>query len=554
MNQVKKFVPVNERICYIRIAQQKLDLIILNCIAPTENADDEEKNSFYNTLEATFDVLPKNFIRLIVGDLNAQVGRETSFGQTIGKESWHLTTNNNGQKIIDFCSSKDLIISSTYFPRKNIYKHTWSAPDGKTKSQIDHIIIDKRHKTSIRKVRSYRGADGDTDHYLVVATFVLKQSVKWRSKKQTGKNNKLYIEKVRNPKEIDTYQREISENLRKYNLAEHESDKVTLWSKTKESITKAAERLRGKRTKQNENHWFNLECQAAINKRILARINMMLNPTEENISEYSKLRTPANKVIRQQKRAVEKRAIEDIEYYKKEPRLFFKKCRSIKEGFKARTNSITDTNGHIILEPCEIVNKFQEYFEELLNNKNSRTGNNNNGKYEEILYHTAEPELPAPNIEEIEIIIKSLKNNKYPGEDNINPELLKIAGKEILINIHHIIANIWNSEQVEQEWSSSVICPIFKKGDPTKVSNYRGISLLDTAYKVLSIAILRRIEAIAIDIVGKYQCGFSKGRSTSDHIFTLRQTMEKYYEYDKDLHMIFIDFRQAYDSIDREQL
>ncbi|XP_022166471.1 uncharacterized protein LOC111031007 [Myzus persicae] len=276
-------------------------------------------------------------------------------------------------------------------------------------------------------------------------------------------------------------------------------------------ICNYASELRGKRTKQNENHWFNLECQAAINKRSLARQNMLLNPTEENISEYSKLRTLANKVIR---------------------------------------HEWSYNIGTIV----PIVNKFQEFFEELLNNKNSRTGNDNNGKYEEILYHTAEPELPAPNIEEIEIIIKSLKNNKSPGEDNINPELLKIAGKEILINIHHIIAKIWNSEQVEEEWLSSVICPIFKKGDPTKVSNYRGISLLDTVCKVLSIAILRRIEAILIGIVGKNQCGFSKGRSTSDHIFTLRQTMEKYYEYDKDLHMIFIDFRHAYDSMDREQL
>jgi len=413
MTQVKKIVPVNERICYIRITQKKLDLIILNCYAPTENADEDEKNNFYDTLEATFDALPKNCIRLIVGDLNAQVGRETSFGQTIGKESWNHTTNDNGHKIVDFCSSRDLIISSTYIPRKNIYKYTWSAPDGKTKSQIDHIIIDKRHKTLIRNIRSYRGG-----------------GVRWRSKKQTGNNNKLDIEKVRNPKKIDTYQREISENLRKYNLTEHESDKVTLWSKTKESLTKAAERLRGKGTKRNENHWFNLECQAAINKRSLARQNMMLNPTEENMSEYSKLRTLANKVIRQQKRAMEKRAIEDIEYYKKEPRLFFKKCRLIKEGFKARTNFITDMNGHIISEPSEIVSKFQKYFEELLNSNNSRSGNDNNGKYEEILYHTVEPELPAPNIEEIEIIIKSLKNNKSPGEDNINPELQKLQERK----------------------------------------------------------------------------------------------------------------------------
>ncbi|KAL4098323.1 hypothetical protein QTP88_022957 [Uroleucon formosanum] len=390
--------------------------------------------------------------------------------------------------------------------------------DGKTKSQIDHIIIDKRHKTSIRNIRSYRGADGDIDHYLVVATFALKLSVKWRSKIQIGKNNKLDIEKIKNPKEIDAYQRELSENLRKYSLAEHESDNVTLWSKTKESLIKAAERLRGKHIKQNKKHWFNLECQVAIYKRSLARQNMMLNPTPENVNEYSK------------------------------------KCRSDKEGFKARTNIISDNSGNLISDPSEIVNKFQEFFEELLNNKNNRIGSNNDEKYQELVYHTAEPELLAPNIEEIEIIIKSLKNNKSPGDDNINSELLKIAGREILINLHQIITNIWNSEKIVQEWSLSVICPIFKKGDPTKVDNYRGISLLDAAYKVLSIAILRRIEAFAIDIVGKYQCGFTKGRSTSNHIFTLRQTMEKYYEFDKDLHMIFIDFKQAYDSVNREQL
>ncbi|KAL4083725.1 hypothetical protein QTP88_029041 [Uroleucon formosanum] len=246
MTQVKTFVPVNERICYIRISHQKLDLIILNCYAPTENADDEEKNSFYDTLERTFDSLPKNSIKLIVGDLNAQVDRQTSFGETIGKESWHAITNDNGHKIVDFCSSKDLIISSTYFPRKNIYKHTWSAPDGKTKSQIDHIIIDKRHKTSIRNIRSYREADRDTDHYC-----------------------------------CNVCTKAISKMEKKYSLAEHESDNVTLWSKTKESLIKAAERLRGKHIKQNKKHWFNLECQVAINKRSLARQNMMLNPTPE---------------------------------------------------------------------------------------------------------------------------------------------------------------------------------------------------------------------------------------------------------------------------------
>jgi|UniRef100_A0A2S2QXC9 sorting nexin-29 len=92
------------------------------------------------------------------------------------------------------------------------------------------------------------------------------------------------------------------------------------------------------------------------------------------------------------------------------------------------------------------------------------------------------------------------------------------------------------------------------KGDPTNTENYRGISLLDTTYKVLTTDLLNRIEKYASEIIGEYQCGFRKGKSTSDHIFIIRQTMEKYYEYDKDLYMIFIDFKQAYDSINRNQL
>lgn len=80
-------------------------------------------------------------------------------------------------------------------------------------------------------------------------------------------------------------------------------------------------------------------------------------------------------------------------------------------------------------------------------------------------------------------------------------------------------------------WNLGIKCPIFKKGDMKKVTNYRGISLLDTAYKVLSIANFRRLEMYVKDIVGEYQCGFKKGKSTTDQIHTLRQLMEKFYEY-----------------------
>jgi len=79
-------------------------------------------------------------------------------------------------------------------------------------------------------------------------------------------------------------------------------------------------------------------------------------------------------------------------------------------------------------------------------------------------------------------------------------------------------------------------------------NNYKDILLLDTSYKVLSNVLLNKLKLCGDEIVGEYQGGFRRGKSTVDQIHIVKQVMEKCYEYNQELFMLFVDYKQAYGS------
>jgi sorting nexin-29 len=91
------------------------------------------------------------------------------------------------------------------------------------------------------------------------------------------------------------------------------------------------------------------------------------------------------------------------------------------------------------------------------------------------------------------------------------------------------------------DWKVGLIVPLFKKGDKMKCENYRGITLLNVAYKILSSIILEQLKEYSEEILGEYQCGFRPQR-TVDQIFVVREILEKFYAHDIDLHLLFVDF------------
>ena len=84
---------------------------------------------------------------------------------------------------------------------------------------------------------------------------------------------------------------------------------------------------------------------------------------------------------------------------------------------------------------------------------------------------------------------------------------MKKRVKEFALKSLNCINSIWNEEELSEEWKESIIVPIYKKGDKTDCSNYRGISLLPTTYKILANILLSMLTPYAEKLLGIIKVG-----------------------------------------------
>jgi hypothetical protein len=124
-------------------------------------------------------------------------------------------------------------------------------------------------------------------------------------------------------------------------------------------------------------------------------------------------------------------------------------------------------------------------------------------------------------------------------------ELFQAGGEILLLVIHKFINSVWNKEELPVKWKKSIIAPIHKKkGDKTDSSNYCGISLLSTSYRILSNILLSSLSLYADEVIGDHQCRFRRNRSATDHIFCICQAVKG-----NGSILATHDFKKAYDSV-----
>jgi hypothetical protein len=144
---------------YIRKSHQRLrglSLLVMYVRAPTEDKIDNVKDSLYEELQRIFDIR-----------FQVQSSQKDIFKPTIENANLHEISNDNEVRVVNFATFENLIVKRTMFPHPNNHKYAWASPDGENHNQIDVILIGEDIKVYL-DVRSFKAADCDSDHYLVV--------------------------------------------------------------------------------------------------------------------------------------------------------------------------------------------------------------------------------------------------------------------------------------------------------------------------------------------------------------------------------------------------
>jgi hypothetical protein len=146
--------------------------------------------------------------------------------------------------------------------------------------------------------------------------------------------------------------------------------------------------------------------------------------------------------------------------------------------------------------------------------------------------------------------VKRMKGGKAMGPNEIPIEVWRSLEDVVIVWLTKLFNLIFQSNKMSDEWMQSILVPIFKdKGGVQSCTNYRRIRLMSHTMKLWERIIEHRLRGVTN--VTENQFGFMPGRSTMDAIFLIRQVMERCREQKKDICMVFIDLKKAYDKVTR---
>jgi len=516
---------------------------------------------------------------LIMGDLNARIARKPdyiandsdkfgSYGDfyevdqvEIGRCSQDEHVSNQGSKLLDICRGNKMRVLNGRTLGDLEGKFTCHQKNGS--SAVDFGIVNEEamHLINVFRVHDFMG---DLSDHCMIST-----QIRCRTHKASYSGQEHLVNKTCNkPPESVSYKwnseldGEAFLNQLKSEIMRHRLTLINenLTVKTcDESINELNRLLRdtannsiqiksnkSKRKRKAYKKWYNTDCEIA--RKNLKQIGSKLHKSPFNNKlreDFFRQKKQYKKLLKYKRKTYKQDCINKLEnMFTSNPKEYWKTLNDLKN----ETSPSKDQEEYISLD------SWADHFKKL--NEDHIDDPEFNGKLEE---EENKPHFSALdfkiNENEVKHAIKKLKPNKASGNDKIIGEMIK-AGTDILVPcLTNLFNIIFRSKEYPKEWNKGIITAIHKKGSKYDPNNYRGITVNSVVAKVYSMVLCSRLEKYVEEnkIMNDTQIGFKKNAQTVDHVLVLQALTEKYKDKDK-LHVCFIDFKKAYDSVWRKAL
>ena len=413
-NKIKSIQKISSRCLALSFGFQPT-LTVVSVYAPTELAKEEPKDNFYCDLDEFISKVPKNNLLCVAGDFNAHIGFDSHkvFPKTIGNSTYYETSNDNGNRLVDFCVANSLRPCLTKFKHRKGRKSTWTHPTG-SEAQIDHILINQKWENSIKNCRSYNTVNVNSDHKIV--------SVKVKLSLKTFK-------KVNKPKIFPDYEQLRKSKLQRQNF-ENKNNKNIKYDgniSTQENFNIFEKNIKENmktippKPKIIRSDWLSLRSKLLIKERDSAKQKYQKHKREEDKRIYTVLQEKVDKQCKDDQVKFYQKMCDNLTKAKTENNMkeVYKYINIFSGNTKSNSANFTkNLDGTISKDMQERLANFRQYFVGILNNINKR---------EKLKIMKAKDILPINTgdftLKEVEDAIKSFKNNKAPGIDDIPAEI-----------------------------------------------------------------------------------------------------------------------------------
>ncbi|KAL8605837.1 hypothetical protein ACOMHN_051446 [Nucella lapillus] len=334
--------PVSPRLLTARYNSKSRKVTIIQCYAPTNVANADDKEEFYDHLQATIDRAPKRDLKIVMGDMNAKVGANNSDKELIMGKHGMGEQNENGELFTDFCTFNDL---------------------------IDHITIGRKWRRSLHDVRTRRGADAASDHHLVVA--VLQTKLKAYKDKAGRPSFKYNVNTLKDRVKANEFKVELRN---RFNALENLTEETVEghWHGLRDTLTSTCRKILGKKTRKRK-EWLPSDTWNLITSRkeLKEKINLTRNLEEKQELQalYWETNRQVKKSARRDKRAFIHELTEEAETAagKRDVKKLYEITRVLSGKTSSPTRPVRDKNGKTITgEEAQRV-RWAEYFKEILN-------------------------------------------------------------------------------------------------------------------------------------------------------------------------------------------